>query len=394
MKSFVLIALALFGCHDSSPGADDVVGPFTGTTSRYVVDSFTLPGDDNAAQMDADDLAGDGTVLNQFGIMTGLLAYSNDLSTAGPAMIASGVIVSTVEILADDLSDDPTVQVTYFGSAGDLPTPMGGSLVHGVFMSNRTATTAVPGRASVVLPVFVDADPSVFRVDGLEMNLTSDGSGGFNGFVGGGIPEQLARDAAAAGIVQMIASYPTMHVRFADLVDTNHDGELSIDEVSSSSYLDAFLAPDLSLYDGGVYAPAPATDARPGDSLSIGFRIHLSPCPSGSCAPPQTDSCHDRVLDGTETAVDCGGGACQSCPGSAQCAVGDDCQTDACADGTCAPETCSDGVRDGFESDVDCGDGCGPCPIGELCNEDLDCVTDHCDDNGRCAVRTMRAQSR
>ncbi len=384
MKPSVLIVLALVGCNDSSQGVPDVVGPFTGTTYRYVVDQFWLPGNDNGAQMEADDLTGDGIVVDQFGIMTGLLAYSHDLSTAGPAMMASGVIASTVEILADDLSDDPTVQVTYFGAAGDTPTPIGGSLAGGMFVSNRTATTAVPGSASVVLPVFVDADPSVFRVDGLEMNLTSDGSGGFDGFVGGGIPEPIALDTAAAGIVQMIASDPTTHVELADQVDTNHDGQLSLAEVSSSSYLEANLAPDLSLYDGGVYAPAPASDARPGDSLSVGFAIHLSPCASGSCPPPQTDSCHDRILDGTETALDCGGGACQSCPGNAQCAVDGDCQTNVCADGTCAPETCSDGVRDGFESDVDCGNGCDPCPVGELCNEDQDCATGHCNDNGRC----------
>ncbi len=34
--------------------------------------------------------------------------------------------------------------------------------------------------------------------------------------------------------------------------------------------------------------------------------------------------------------------------------------------GTCAPASCSHGVRDGFESDVDCGTACAACALGGL----------------------------
>ncbi len=382
MKPSVLIALALVGCHESSQGAGDIVGPFTGTTYRYVVDQFTLPVNNDESRLDADALGGEDMPLNEFGLMTGLLASNNDLSSAGPALMASGVIASTVEILADDLDNDPTVQVTYFGSASDTPTPMGGALVDGVFKSNRTATTAIPGRASIVLPVFADTDPSMFPIDGLEMDLTSDGSGGFNGFVRGGIPAQIALDAAGNGIVQMVTAYPTMHIAFAFFFDTNRDGQVSFAEVTSSDLIKALLAPDLILYDDGTYAPRPAEEDERGDSLSIGFAIHLSPCASGSCAPPQTDACHDRVLDGTETAVDCGG-TCEPCAGGLGCVVADDCQTAACDGGACAPATCSDGIVDDFESDVDCGDGCEPCAPGKRCYVDDDCTSGNCA-NGRC----------
>ena len=41
--------------------------------------------------------------------------------------------------------------------------------------------------------------------------------------------------------------------------------------------------------------------------VSFAFRVHLSPCATGRCASAPMDTCHDRVLDGNEADVDCGG---------------------------------------------------------------------------------------
>src|SRR5437588_400940 len=58
-------------------------------------------------------------------------------------------------------------------------------------------------------------------------------------------------------------------------------------------------------------------------------------------------------------------------------------------DGTCAgmspgpgpgpgPTQCDDGVRNGDESDVDCGGGCPQCAGGRKCFHDWDCLTHFC----------------
>jgi len=52
-----------------------------------------------------------------------------------------------------------------------------------------------------------------------------------------------------------------------------------------------------------------------------------------------------------------------------------------CENGTCA--ACGDGVRNGTESDIDCGGNCGACVPGLICNADADCQSGACED-GRC----------
>jgi hypothetical protein len=47
------------------------------------------------------------------------------------------------------------------------------------------------------------------------------------------------------------------------------------------------------------------------------------------------------------------------------------------------PASCSDGVKNGGETDVDCGGACGPCAVGKACLEDPDCQGNACE-HGRC----------
>jgi hypothetical protein len=88
-------------------------------------------------------------------------------------------------------------------------------------------------------------------------------------------------------------------------------------------------------------------------------------CDSQSCAPP---SCIDGVKNGSETDIDCGG-ACAACADGQPCRVALDCTSRVCR-GTCSAPSCTDALRNGSETDVDCG---GPnCP--------------RCARLGRCAV--------
>lgn len=79
--------------------------------------------------------------------------------------------------------------------------------------------------------------------------------------------------------------------------------------------------------------------------------------------PDPTTSCADGVQNGTETGVDCGGGACMPCPIGAGCLVAADC---------IAPSVCQNGV----------------CTTGSLCMVNADCPAGFVCQNGACTTST------
>lgn len=91
----------------------------------------------------------------------------------------------------------------------------------------------------------------------------------------------------------------------------------------------------------------------------------------------------DGVRNGVETDIDCGG-TCPPCSDGLRCERATDCASLLCTDGLCASPTCDDGVQNGDEVGVDCGPTCGICPVGSSCRSNTDCVTGVCAD-GECA---------
>lgn len=91
--------------------------------------------------------------------------------------------------------------------------------------------------------------------------------------------------------------------------------------------------------------------------------------------------CNNGVQDGDETDTDCGSGAsphpdnpaCPPCANLQDCAVGSDCGSLSCVAGRCLPPSCSDGVKNGKETGIDCGDLCAGCEAGEACSNSTDC---------------------
>jgi hypothetical protein len=103
--------------------------------------------------------------------------------------------------------------------------------------------------------------------------------------------------------------------------------------------------------------------------------------PTGSCVAAP---CKDGIQDGTETDVDCGGGACPACALGKKCKAGGDCVSATCTGGLCSA-SCSDGVKDGDETDVDCGGSCPQkCDFGQGCAQPADCASAVCT-GGACA---------
>ena len=84
-------------------------------------------------------------------------------------------------------------------------------------------------------------------------------------------------------------------------------------------------------------------------------------------AKPDTQgpSCTNGVKDGSETDVDCGG-PCPACADGKACGKAGDCKSAVCQS-TCQGASCSDGVKNGDETGVDCGGSCPAKYHGEGC---------------------------
>ncbi len=105
-------------------------------------------------------------------------------------------------------------------------------------------------------------------------------------------------------------------------------------------------------------------------------------CPSKVCDPQSNKcapaGCGDAVKNGLETDTDCGGTTCPNCATGKVCAVGTDCVGGTCTGNVCAP-TCTDGLKNNSETDIDCGGpGCTKCGVGSACGGSADCLTGNC----------------
>jgi hypothetical protein len=100
-------------------------------------------------------------------------------------------------------------------------------------------------------------------------------------------------------------------------------------------------------------------------------------CTAGSCGQPSgcgpgLTTCNAACVDLTSDPLNCG--ACGS-----QCPIGA-----ACQNGACMAPSCVDAIKNGAETDVDCGGVCPPCAAGYSCVTGADCVTGVCT-AGTCA---------
>ena len=114
-----------------------------------------------------------------------------------------------------------------------------------------------------------------------------------------------------------------------------------------------------------------------------------------SCGSGTGSNCGNGQQDGAEADVDCGGATnCARCVDGRHCNNPGDCSSNQCNMSTCgyggSTNTCSNWVQDGTESDIDCGDDnnmCNRCAVGNRCTKDTNCNTSlHKCLNFKCSV--------
>jgi hypothetical protein len=95
-------------------------------------------------------------------------------------------------------------------------------------------------------------------------------------------------------------------------------------------------------------------------------------------------TCTDGSKNGDETATDCGGSTCPACGPNQACIAARDCASGVCLGlllKTCRAATCADSVKNGTETDVDCGGSCTPCANGHPCRVAGDCTSGACEND-------------
>ena len=129
--------------------------------------------------------------------------------------------------------------------------------------------------------------------------------------------------------------------------------------------------------------------------IPAGAQSDCSPymgCWASTGSPPgtqaycrQPNTCTNTHFESSlgETATDCGG-PCKACASGLTCKVNRDCSSNLCLNGTCAPNTCNDGIKNGNETGVDCGGSCAPCAVGGICGGGTPSLT-ACAANLKCA---------
>jgi hypothetical protein len=128
-----------------------------------------------------------------------------------------------------------------------------------------------------------------------------------------------------------------------------------------------------------------------GEDRADGGELCDSESREAQCVEEFIPTCDDELQNDAETAVDCGGSACDPCDDGVDCLTGEDCTSGVCSDDLCALSTCSNDVLNGDETDVDCvGPACTKCDVGEGFESASDCTTGICDflDSNTCVDAT------
>ena len=127
----------------------------------------------------------------------------------------------------------------------------------------------------------------------------------------------------------------------------------------------------------GVTTTTTTVDGGTGCKTGADCATGLCNAANGQCLPATAG---DGKKDGTETDVDCGGAGASPCADLKACTVATDCKSDVCVGNVCQVPTTTDAVKNGEETGTDCGGPVAPkCKTGSGCKVDGDCDNVLCD---------------
>jgi hypothetical protein len=128
---------------------------------------------------------------------------------------------------------------------------------------------------------------------------------------------------------------------------------------------------------GGACVASQNKTCKDGDPCAV-----EGDCTSGVCiGTPKScaaSNCTDTVKNGTETDLNCGGPSCPKCADGLVCTVAGDCGSGVCTGGKCKAPECDDKVKNGTETDEDCGSNCPKCADTKACVGAIDCSSGVC----------------
>jgi hypothetical protein len=130
---------------------------------------------------------------------------------------------------------------------------------------------------------------------------------------------------------------------------------------------------------GGVVCGRLTTKCTNGEKCSGADDCASAFCFDGLC---KETAPADGVKNGDETDVDCGGSKAPACANLKGCAVKADCASGVCTNKICQVPTSTDTVQNGDETGVDCGGSttsAPKCPAGSGCLTNADCDNIKCD---------------
>ncbi len=122
-------------------------------------------------------------------------------------------------------------------------------------------------------------------------------------------------------------------------------------------------------------------DANPDNSDACLANCKLATCGDGF-VHEGVEGCDDSNKDNSDSCLDCVVARCGDGfvnEGIEACDDANDIDDDGCNNLCAKPATCDDGVKNGMESDLDCGGPlCGGCEEGEGCTDGEDCASTFC----------------
>jgi hypothetical protein len=138
------------------------------------------------------------------------------------------------------------------------------------------------------------------------------------------------------------------------------------------SFGSACVLPCMLLLSGACSSEGPKTSVI---EVDAGVDAYVPP-------PPPVPTNTDGMRNGTETDVDCGGMSAPKCVEGRRCLQATDCKTNSCVGRICASASTADGVKNGSETDIDCGGTMAQkCDSNKACLAATDCVSAVCTGN-------------